>query len=283
MNASLTDIREIIPQSRIVVFSPHFDDVLFMLGGYIDGLKKADILDTKQFHIQIIFSKSNYLCRSGKENFNGSLDRIKLATGKRLLEDQECTDEMLGKFNYRYELLGEMECFTRGKRPADSQMEFPFGMYPEFDENDWKIFRRMKERIRACAEQNDTAMIFPTAFKEHIDHFIVREAAMEVATEMGSAASATFYFQEDKPYGGIASTEELGRVSEFVNRHRLHPKAYRYDPERMIELAFRHYVSQVEEVYKTGIRNRALFLKEELKADLPVDRIYQFDPRALGL
>jgi hypothetical protein len=32
-------------------------------------------------------------------------------------------------------------------------------------------------------------------------------------------------------------------------------------------LAFKHYVSQVEEVYKTGIRNRSWFLKNELNAE----------------
>jgi len=272
---NIFSIEDVIPESNIVVFSPHFDDFLFMLGGYVSELKKAGHLDTKKIHINILFSKSNYLARSGKENFNTSLDRIKLATGKRLLEDQECIDELLGRFNYRYEIAGENECFTRGKAFADSDMEFPHGMYEDFDETDKQIFERMKERITLWAHCRDTALIFPVAFKEHIDHFIVREAAITVA-ENTAPGQAAFYFQEDKPYGGIATGIERDRIDNFINDHQLESRTYRYDPECMIALAFKHYISQVEEVYKTGIRNRALFLQDFVHADGPCDRIYLY-------
>ena len=275
-------ISEVIPQAGIVVFSPHYDDFLFMLGGYASELKKCGHLNTKKFHINILFSKSNYLARSGKDNYNNSLDRIKLATGKRLLEDQECIDEILGKFNYRYELAGEEECFTRGKSMADSEMEFPHGMYEDFDEADKHIFERMKERIKLWTTCKDTALIFPVAFKEHIDHFLVREAAVEVAREAGPKANATFYFQEDKPYGGIANAIEKERIDNFIQEHKLEYRTYRYDPEGMIDLAFKHYVSQVEEIYKTGIRDRAAFLQESAKAEGPCDRIYLYNPVLAG-
>jgi len=270
-------ISEVIPQSNIVVFSPHYDDFLFMLGGYASELKKSGQLNTKKIHINILFSKSNYLARSGSANFNNSLDRIKLATGKRLLEDQECIDEILGRFNYRYELAGENECFARGKTFADSEMEFPHGMYEDFDETDEDIFKRMKQRISLWTGFRDTALIFPIAFKEHIDHFLVREAAIEVAKQIGARAKATFYFQEDKPYGGIATAPERERIDNFIREHKLEYRTYRYDPDFMIDLAFKHYVSQVEEIYKTGIRNRGLFLQESTNADGPCDRIYLYN------
>lgn len=271
-------INDVIPQSHIVVFSPHFDDVLFMLGGYISELKRSGTLRTKKFHINLLFSKSNYLARSGSENFSQSLERIKFATGQRLLEDQECIDEMLGKFNYRYEIGGESECFTRGKKFADSEMEFPHGMYEDFDDTDWAIFRRMKEKIRFWAAYPDTALIFPIAFKEHIDHFIVREAAVEVAKELNGEGKATFYFQEDKPYGGISTEKERQRIDHFISSNDLEYKTFRYDPEHMIALAFKHYITQVEEVYKIGIRNRARYLEEMTHADGPCDRIYLYGP-----
>ena len=277
MNIKIFPISEVIPQSNIIVFSPHFDDFFFMLGGYSIELKKAGYLDKKNIHIHIIFSRSNYLAGSGAGNFDKSLDRVKLATGKRLLEDQECIDELLGSFNYRYELGGENECFTRGKKFADSEMEFPHGMYEDFDEMDREIFKRMKERIRRCTACKDTALIFPIAFKEHIDHFLVREAAIEVAKETGSNANAAFYFQEDKPYGGISTNTEKERIENFIHEHNLEYRAYKYDPESIIGLAFKHYISQVEEVYKTGIRNRGRFLQESLHADGPCDRIYLYD------
>ncbi len=274
-------VRDVIPQSNILVFSPHFDDFLFMLGGYVSELRESGLISTKKFHISVIFSRSNYLAGTGDANFDDSLDRIKLATGKRLLEDQECINELLGKFNYNYELAGEDECFTRGKSLADSEMEFPHGMYEDFNEMDQQIFERMKERIRLCSSYKNTALIFPLAFKEHIDHFIVREAAIEVAKEKSADANAAFYFQEDKPYGGIATMTELQRTENFINENKLESRAYTYDPERMINLAFKHYISQVEEIYKTGIRNRAQFLKELLHADGACDRICLYNNTAL--
>ncbi|MBL7697897.1 MAG: hypothetical protein JNK79_07050 [Chitinophagaceae bacterium] len=271
---ALTQHTDLIPESTIVIFSPHFDDVLFMLGGYINELKKQSLMQTKNFHVIIIFSRSNYLAGTGEGNFDSSPDRIKLATGKRLLEDQDCNDELFGRFTYTYELLGENECFTRGKSFADSEMEFPHGMYADFDEEDHAIFERMKARIEAWSEIDDTALVFPTAIKEHIDHFITREAAIEVAKE--DKHSATFYFQEDKPYGGIADAEELSRLDSFVTANKLRGRTYTCDPESVIQLAFKHYVSQVEEVYKTGIRRRAQTLQQEINAPQPCDRIYVY-------
>lgn len=271
-------IEEVIPQSNIVVFSPHFDDFLFMLGGYSMELKKAGLLDSKDFHINILFSRSNYLANTGPGNFDKSLDRLKLATGKRVLEDQECIDEILGEFNYAYTLSREQECFVRGKAFADSEMEFPHGMYEDFDASDHRIFQRMKERIRMSAAREDTALVFPLAFKEHIDHFIVREAAMEVAREAGTHAKARFYFQEDKPYGGIATETELQRTESFIQEHKLESKYYRYPADEVVNLAFKHYISQVEDVYRTGILERGKYLQDALKADGPCDRICVYHP-----
>lgn len=277
---SLCLIKDLIPESNIIVFSPHYDDFLFMLGGYVIELQKQALLETKNFHILLIFSRSNYLAGTGSNNFDTSLDRLKLATGKRLLEDMECIDALVARFKYRYELLGEPECFMRGKNYADSEMEFPHGMYDDFNDQDWQIFERMKDRIRRCSQQEDTALIFPTAFKEHIDHFIVREAALQVAEEVSSNQKATFYFQEDKPYGGIATAAEQERIASFVTKNNLQPKTYQYDPEAVIDKAFTYYISQVEEVYKTGIRNRAIALQKEMQSDLPCDRIYRYQHQA---
>jgi hypothetical protein len=270
----LYSINKVIPENNIVIFSPHFDDVLFMLGGYINELKNERLLHTKTFHIIIIFSRSNYLAGTGNGNFDNSPDRIKLATGKRLLEDQDCNDELLGRFNYTYELLGENECFTRGKSFADSEMEFPHGMFADFDENDTAIFDRMKKRIAQWSLKVNTALVFPIAFKEHIDHFITREAAMAVARETGERRKASFYFQEDKPYGGISDETELERINAFINKNTLEARTYTCDPHKVIDLAFKHYISQVEEIYKTGIRERSRVLKDEMKTENPCDRIY---------
>jgi len=274
MNRHLYPIEEVIPERNIVIFSPHFDDVLFMLGGYINELKNEQLLNTKKFHVVIIFSRSNYLAGTGEGNFDNSLERVKVATGKRLLEDQNCNDELLGRFNYTYELFGENECFTRGKNFAESDMEFPHGMFDDFNGDDIEIFRRMKKRIAEWSIFEDIALVFPIAFKEHIDHFIVREAAIAVANETGVKRKASFYFQEDKPYSGIADITERGRINNFIKENTLEDRTYTCDPQIVINLAFKHYVSQVEEVYRTGINERSRVLQEEMKTEKPCDRIY---------
>lgn len=266
-------IDSLIPETDIVIFAPHYDDVLFMLGGYLLEMKGRGLLRRKRVHVQLIFPRSNYLARSGAGNFDGSPERLKLASGIRLIEDLGCLDGLIGRHSYSYELAGELECFARGKTPADSEMEFPHGMYGDFDEADRGILGRVRERVQLWARKNDTALVFPMAIKEHIDHFIVREAGISVAEEMGGSAGAAFYFQEDKPYGGIASEEEIGRMESFIKDHRLDARAYEYDAEAVVALAFRHYPSQVEEVYRKGILDRAEALRLTYGAVGPCDRL----------
>jgi len=275
----ITPIADIIPEKNILILSPHYDDVLFMMGGYILNLKKEGILDTKNFMVKLIFSRSSYQLGGGRANFDASLERIQYATGIRLIEDQNCNDELFGGFGYSYELFGEKECAVRGKslNEVKGEMEFPHGMYEDFNKHDIEIFERMKHRIEVYATIGNTAIIIPMAIKEHIDHFIIREAAITVAKKLGANAKAKFYFQEDKPYGGIATEIELYRIEEFINANHLQSIWYSYDSEAIVNLAFKHYVSQVDEVYKMGILKRAEYWKTKIGHTQGVDRICLFD------
>jgi hypothetical protein len=276
-------IQKIIPESTIVMFAPHYDDTLLGIGGYVLELKAQNRLESKNFHVLLIFSRSNYQARSGKANFDTSLERVKYATGVRLLEDQECLDELLGVGQYRYELLGERECFLRAKVMADSEMEFPHGMYADFSEQDTEIFERLKNVVRRWAAQEDTGLVFPLAIKEHIDHFITREAGIVVAEELGKAAKARFYFQEDKPYAGIQTTEEAERIEEYVKQHGLQARVYRNQPEEVVALAFKHYPSQVEEVYRKGVMDRAEQLRGLHGIEEPCDRMFAYFEESVNL
>jgi hypothetical protein len=95
-----------------------------------------------------------------------------------------------------------------------------------------------------------------------------------VTQDAGAKRKAAFYFQEDKPYGGIADETELARTDAFIKENTLEARTYACDPQKVVDLAFKHYVSQVEEVYKTGIRERSRILKDQMGADKPCDRIY---------
>ncbi len=271
-------IQDLIPEKNIVVFSPHFDDTLFMIGGYINEMKNAGFLNSKHFHINILFSRSSYQARAGVANFDTSLERIKLVVGNRLIEDQECLNEMLGRFSYDYQIMGEDAALLRGKGMANSDMEFPHGSYEDFSAADTEVFERMKQRVRNWAMNSNTALVFPIAMKEPIDHFITREAGIIVAKELGDKAKATFYFQEDKPYGGIADINELARIEDFIQYHQLENRLYAFNPHSIIDLAFKHYISQVEDVYKQGIIGRAEFWKKYTQQANYLDSICVFKP-----
>jgi hypothetical protein len=280
---NILPVQDVIPETNIVVFAPHYDDFLLGLGGYVLELKAQNLLSSKRFHILLIFSRSNYQARSGSANFDTSLERIKFATGRRLIEDLSCMDELLGEHTYRYELYGEADCFLRDKQMADSEMEFPHGMYGDFSAWDQQIFERLRGYARGWAAEDDTALVFPLAIKEHIDHFITREAGISAARELGEKAKASFYFQEDKPYAGIQTAAEAGRIEEFVRENRLQPHLYRHHPEEVVELAFRHYPSQVEEVYRKGVLERALQLSELYGVDEPCDRLFAYPEESANL
>lgn len=274
----ITPIQEVIPESRIVMFAPHYDDFLLGLGGYALELKARGLLATKQFHILILFSRSNYQAGNGAANYDTSLERIKLATGKRIIEDIECLDELLGVNNYRYELLREKECLIRAKPFAEDEMEFPQGTYVDFDDEDRQILNRMQKLVEVWALKPDTALIFPLAIKEHIDHFITREAGVTTAIKLGCKAAARFYFQEDKPYAGIQTLEEEARVNEFVNANHLKSCVYRSHSDQVIHLTFKHYLSQVEDVYRKGIKKRSEQLKQIYSLKEDCDQIFTLQP-----
>lgn len=118
----------------------------------------------------------------------------------------------------------------------------------------------------------DTAIILPSAMKGHIDHFIVREAGLKAMTKPSS--NATFYFAEDKPYAGLLNDEEMRSHQEFVKQYQLIPRCFDFDKDHMIDLAYKHYPSQVDEVYRKDINARVLQLKSEYQTDRDLDCFY---------
>jgi len=273
----ITAIERVISEKNIVVFSPHYDDFPLFISGYIAGLKDKDLLDIKRFTSVLVFGRSNYTVGAEQANYDTSLERIKVATGQRFIEDTECMNEMLGCFNYSYECCLENEALVREKVLADSTMEFPSGTLADFNEEDQEIFERITRKVMEYATQEDTAILFPLAIKEHIDHVIVREAAFNAIEKSKGKVAATFYFCEDKPYYGIATKEERKKIEAVIEARKLRPITYTFNAEAMIELVFKHYISQVEDVYSAGIRARARELKNIEGEEKDCDRMYVLD------
>ena len=242
---------DIIPQRQLHVFAPHYDDTLFMLGNWLFAARDQGWLEQVEVHVHQIFSRSNYLAHHGALNLVTTKERLQQASGTRLIEDLDCLDELIGQAAYHYTLWGERECFVRQKAMSAQGMEFPHGMREDFDDNDRAIYGRLLKRLAPYMARPEAALIFPLAIREHIDHYLLREAAAELAP----TAKAAVYFVEDKPYAGHADAAEWGRIEAFVQG--LQEILIPAQAHRMADMAFFHYQSQVDETYRQGLLDRA--------------------------
>jgi hypothetical protein len=271
------DIADVIPERDIVCVSPHYDDFLFFLGGYVLELGANGLLDAKRFVNINTFSRSNYQERDVIGNRDRSLKRVQYATGIRFIEDLECMDDLLGAHNYVYRAMGEEESQVRGKsfNEGEGEMEMAVGSYEAMEQADYGILERMAACIAGLLGREDTAVVLPLSMKGHIDHFIVREAGMK-ALKGFPCAPASVYFAEDKPYAGLLGEAEQADTDAFIARHALVDKAFRHHPEEVLRLAYLHYPSQTDEVYDRGVLARGGQLREFYNVRVDCDRVFQY-------
>jgi LmbE family N-acetylglucosaminyl deacetylase len=274
-SSSVVPPEKAIPERRIVVLSPHFDDIPCMLGGWLLAMRDSGALAERELHFIVVFSRSNYTARAGDANYDASPERIRFATGTRIMEDNSGLDELVGAHRYRYELGLEDECLVRGGKLSDPEFEYPHGTYEDFDAADRAILERVESRILSLLAEPDTAVVVPAAYREHKDHFIVREAARRAyaLASKPDLPSAALFFQEDKPYAGLADAQERERVESFAAEDGLRAIFYAVDSEAVAALVERHYPSQFEEVYRKGIVGRGKALAYELGSGGCLDRI----------
>jgi hypothetical protein len=276
----IEDVENVIPESNIVCVSPHYDDFLFFLGAYVLGMKAKGLLGTKRFTNINTCSRTNYQERDIEGNKDRSLPRVQYATGVRFIEDLECLDDLLGPRNYYYRVLGEEESQVRGKafNEGEGEMEMAYGSLETMDESDWSIVRNVEACVRELMALEDTAIVLPLSMKGHIDHFVVREGG--VRAMLSGSGAATFYFAEDKPYAGIMTEEESGITDRFIAEYGLSDIAFPHFPGEIIRLAYKHYPSQVDDIYDEGVLNRNDQLKEVYGVATDCDRIFRYDRQA---
>jgi len=273
----MKEIFDVIPENNIIILSPHYDDVPLTFGGYLDGLSKNGLINSKNIRIVQIFSRSNYQARDDKGNKDISLKRIQYATGIRLLEDLNCLDDLLGHGNYSYELKAEKECVMRQKAWKSGEMfEFPQGNRENFDSEDWQIYENIKSYAYSWLSQENTALLLPLCVKEHIDHVILREAVLTVREEeLKDQANAVLYFGEDQPYTGLANKNDWNKAEEFLKGFVVERIDYLIDENRKIDVIWKHYPTQVEESYRQGIFSRSHQLKLINNSISGVERMYR--------
>jgi hypothetical protein len=272
----VTDITEVVQEKKIIILSPHYDDVVLTFGGYLDALVSKGLIHTKDIRVIHVFSRSNYQVRDDAGNSDRSLRRIQHATGIRLMEDLNCLDDLIGHGNYTYELLAEKECMLRQKSWKEGEaFEFPHGTREDFERGDWEIYERIKGHALSWLSRENTAILLPLGIKEHIDHILLREAVMDARNETGQPVIAAIYLGEDQPYAGHATLDDWKQAMACVKALQALGTDYLIDADRKADLIMKHYPSQVEESYREGVLNRAGQLQQENGSGSGVERMYR--------
>ena len=214
----ITEIDKVIPEKNIIILSPHYDDVPLTFGGYLDALVKNGLTGTKKIRIVNVFSFSNFMTGDDEGNNDVSVIRVQHVTGIRIMEDMDCMNDLMGKGNYTYEIVGENECLLRQKAAIfEGPIEFLSGDRETFEEEDWIVYGRLKKRAHEWLSLEDTAVLIPMGVKEHIDHMVLREAVMDAKKELGQEMKAVIYFGEDQPYTGLADHNDWSKAKAFVS------------------------------------------------------------------
>jgi LmbE family N-acetylglucosaminyl deacetylase len=260
---------QVIADRELVFLSPHFDDVPLIWYGLLAQVRSA----RPAIRIVNVFSRSVYQARDEVGNREVTTRRLQYATGVRLIEDLDCLDELIGRGGYRYELLAEDECITRRKplKPGEA-FEFPAGSPADFDAEDVRILARLTTFCRGLLATR-AVVLLPAAVKEHIDHVILREAALAARRSLGAAMNARLVLGEDQPYMGLATAAEVRGLEATLAELPHAVVDVPVDAQAKCAAIFRHYVSQVEESYRTGVVTRAAQLHGH-------ERLYLLDPTA---
>ncbi len=209
----------------LIVFSPHCDDAALSLGALLAS-RARDTLIT----IVTIFSKSRYTILDGLSKRATEVTRIRKA------EDRFYA-RLIGA---ELAFLNLPEALLRGR---DNAMELIIWRYGEQE-------RRLKKQLklafaRLIAGFTGAKLFFPLGLGHHIDHVLVRDAAIEWLLEERRLANEVAFY-EDLPYASIFN--DLRPALEFIRSCGLETEARLFDVSPYMEVKLRNlraYRSQI--------------------------------------
>lgn len=183
----------------IVVVSPHRDDAAFSLGLSIGAWLRAG-------HAVVVlncFVRSDYAPYSDVENVHAN-DRISYVSAVRLREDQAWAK----RYRAQRLQLRDLDLMDAPLRLACAVEEV---LTAEIRPGD-RAVERVRGAIAKLLRRGDTALAAPLSAGGHIDHRVVREAAVLALAEV--PAPACFY--EDLPYAAAGGALTAERVAELA-------------------------------------------------------------------
>jgi hypothetical protein len=267
---------------KITIFSPHFDDTSLSLGGFLFEAGKYFSISNL-----VIASISQYVSPDypDKDKVPGTPDdieiddpRTKYVTKLRKGEDKAVM-ETLGVESL---LLDELDGPLRGYG-VDTKDGFTS---PTAEEGWWKnsneidYMARLKEQFKTYLQEEGNVFI-PLALNYHIDHVLVRMAALQAAKELGDDLKANIFFYEDLPYAGLSKEDEPGWADANKVIEMCDTIDIAVDLDSKVKIAVNGYPSQLEDTYEGGVRARANTIGA-LYDDVPHERIYKLDKDKLA-
>ncbi|PIY60237.1 hypothetical protein COY95_02805, partial [Candidatus Woesearchaeota archaeon CG_4_10_14_0_8_um_filter_47_5] len=266
---------------EIIFLAPHYDDLPLSIGGIVRVLNGAVRVTNVN-----VFSLSQYVSPEYNDpSIPGDAltltqERIRFVTDIRKREDEQCLG-LLGITDLIY--LDKNEAPLRGYLDLDgsSGITFPLAR-PGWHERESGLVEELKRTFKDYMKKKGNVFV-PLVIKYHIDHTVVRRAALDAARELYNEGKleATVFFYEDQPYAGLSdsSLDDWSDVRIIIECCQAYDILIDLEEKlRLIDF----YPSQREEGYENGVRNRAQIIGEEYPCTGPAERFYKLDPSTLA-
>ncbi|PIN81302.1 hypothetical protein COV11_02235 [Candidatus Woesearchaeota archaeon CG10_big_fil_rev_8_21_14_0_10_30_7] len=167
--------------NKVIIFSPHSDDIALSLGGAIvNGILGNNVT------VYNVFSLSNYTVLNKETGDEQIVTKIRKAEEKIAMI----------KMGIKIIFLNYPEPSLRGEKT-----------FLKTNDNIAKnnFFIKLKNKISGILNKNKNAhFLFPLGIGKHRDHFILREIALNLINK-----NKTILFYEDQPYAGKYTISEI--------------------------------------------------------------------------
>ncbi|MBD8513730.1 PIG-L family deacetylase [Photobacterium sp. 2_MG-2023] len=236
-----------VNQHNLYFLSPHPDDILLTFGGLINKLSKEGTLAQKTNVTEVYFSLSNYTTNHLNELTN---KRVFDVSTMRYKEDFEAHMKMFTQWDhFRYKTAGFYDAPLRKYEGSPTAGGGPAGTFTDFRQDEIGIYERIAADVTPILKQDNCAAFVLLANGSHIDHFIVREAVMKAAHDLGAEAKCQIYFGEDQPYTGSNPDNAMDEVNSIQARlpaNSITPMTFWIDKQHKIDAFKEFYLSQYD-------------------------------------
>ena len=228
------DLFKLLNQRKIIIFSPHCDDVIFSLGGSIKKgyLKNIDVYD--------VYNKTNYYLNKSKKVKN--ITEIRLKEERNALKKVDISPKFLG-FNDSTgrEYISEKEYLSPLNNPVKDSS-----------------FNKIKNIINKIVKnEKDSTLFFPLGLGYNIDHTILFKIGTELIDD-----GYTVLFYEDVGYDITKNETLVRKYVKNINLRLSNRVFYFRDIEDKLKLC-KIYQTQMSEELLKDIKEVAVKRKGE--------------------